>query len=283
MKLTMDTAQRFVPDGTSEEDALSRVTHLGIGAHQDDLEFMAFHGILACYGKADLWFGGVTCTNGAGSARTGPFASYTDEEMQAVRKQEQNAAAEIGQYGAMLQLDFPSSTIKDPTNRHLTTDLTEILKATQPEVVYTHNPADKHDSHVAVFAATLGALRSLPHEERPKQVLGCEVWRGLDWMMDADKVALDVSGNVALAEELNGVFASQIAGGKRYDLATVGRRRANATFFESHGVDLADQLWFAMDLTPLIRDDTLSVTEFVEDYINRFAKDVRDKLVHPIP
>ena len=167
MKLTMDTAQQFVPDGTPETAALSRVTHLGIGAHQDDLEFMAFHGILACYGKADLWFGGVTCTNGAGSARTGPFASYTDEEMQAVRKQEQNAAAEIGQYGAMLQLDFPSSTIKDPTNRHLTTDLTEILKATQPEVVYTHNPADKHDSHVAVFAATLGALRSLPHEERP--------------------------------------------------------------------------------------------------------------------
>jgi len=34
---------------------------------------------------------------------------------------------------------------------------------------------------------------------------------------------------------LLGVFESQIAGGKRYDLALMGRRRANATYFESHG------------------------------------------------
>jgi LmbE family N-acetylglucosaminyl deacetylase len=54
-------------------EALARITHLGIGAHQDDLEFMAFHGILACFRmRDDRWFGGVTCTNGAGSSRTGP-------------------------------------------------------------------------------------------------------------------------------------------------------------------------------------------------------------------
>ena len=50
---------------------------------------------------------------------------------------------------------------------------------------------------------------------------------------------MDVSGRDNLAAAMNGVFDSQIAGGKRYDLATIGRRAANATFFESHATDQA--------------------------------------------
>ena len=61
---------------------------------------------------------------------------------------------------------------------------------------------------------------------------------------------MDVSGHDHLAAAMNGVFDSQIAGGKRYDLATLGRRAANATFFESHATDTATQLIFGMDLTP---------------------------------
>ncbi len=34
----------FIPQ--FETDTGMRATHLGIGAHQDDLEFMAFHGIM---------------------------------------------------------------------------------------------------------------------------------------------------------------------------------------------------------------------------------------------
>ena len=59
-------------------EALARVTHLGIGAHQDDLEFMAFHGILQCFHSETDWFGGVTCTNGSGSARK-EFFYWTDD------------------------------------------------------------------------------------------------------------------------------------------------------------------------------------------------------------
>ena len=76
MKLYNASAQIFVPDGKSVADALKRITHLGIGAHQDDLEFMAFHGILECFARDQKWFGGVTCTNGAGSSRTGAYAQY---------------------------------------------------------------------------------------------------------------------------------------------------------------------------------------------------------------
>ncbi len=278
MKLHNPSTSIFIPDGKSEGDALARVTHLGIGAHQDDLEFMAFHGILACFARDDQWFGGVTCTDGAGSSRTGPYADFSNEEMMAIRKKEQDTAASVGHYGAMIQLDYPSSSVKGQDKQHLTADLLEILAATRPQVVYTHNLADKHDTHLGVTLAALQAMRQLPSDLRPKQVIGCEVWRNLDWLPDADKVLMDVSGRDNLAAALNGIFDSQIAGGKRYDLATLGRRAANATFFDSHSTDAATQLVFGIDLTPLVTDETKDIVGYVCDLIDQFNADVRQKL-----
>ncbi len=278
MKLHNSTADIFIPDGTAPAEALARVTHLGVGAHQDDLEFMAFHGIQACYHSDTDWFGGVTCTNGAGSSRTGAYARFSDEHLMTVRRAEQRQAAMVGRYAAMLQLDYASRIVKDPADPRLREDITAILAATRPRVVYTHNPADKHDTHIAVVVPVIEAIRALPREERPEAVHGCEVWRNLDWLPDAEKVVHDVSGHENLAAALNGLFDSQIAGGKRYDLAVLGRRRANATFFESHGVDQSDALAFAMDLTPLVRDDALDIVDYVTGFIDRFRADVTEKL-----
>ena len=278
MKFHLPSADIFIPDGRSAADALARVTHLGIGAHQDDLEFMAFHGILQCFHSDTEWFGGVTCTNGSGSARTGPYADYTDGQMMAVRKEEQRQAATVGRFGAMVQLDYPSHVAKDAADPRLREDLRAILAATRPRVVYTHNPADKHDTHIAVVVPVIQAIRDLPRDQRPQAVHGCEGWRNLDWLGDAGKIIHDVSGHDNLAAALNGIFDSQIAGGKRYDLAVMGRRRANATFFQSHGVDSSDALAFAMDLTPLAHDDSLDIVEYVTGAIDRFRADVVAKL-----
>ena len=278
MNLHHPTAQLFIPDGAPESSALSRISHLGIGAHQDDLEFMAFHGILNCFARDDQWFGGVTCTDGAGSSRSGPYAEFTDADMMVIRRQEQNTAAMIGGYAAMFQLDYPSSGIKSPTEQHLKNDLNTILAATRPEVVYTHNPADKHDTHVGVTIAALQAMRELPRDQRPGQVIGCEVWRNLDWLPDEHKILMDVSGRDNLAAALNGVFDSQIAGGKRYDLATLGRRAANATFFNSHATDASTQLIFGLDLTPLVADESMDIVAYVCNLIDQFQNDVRLKL-----
>ncbi len=278
MKFQSPSAKLFVPDGKPEADALKRITHLGIGAHQDDLEFMAFHGILECYHSQDLWFGGVTCTNGGGSSRIGPYGQFSDAEMMAVRQEEQNTAATVGHYGVMIQLNVPSSAVKSPTDPLVKNDLKAILAATQPQVVYTHNLADKHDTHLGVVIATIQAIRELPTDQRPKKVIGAEIWRGLDWMNDSQKVVMDVSRHENLAAAVNGVFDSQIAGGKRYDLATLGRRQANATFFESHATDKATHVIFGMDLTPLVTDRTLNIIEFVADHIQAFEADVRKKL-----
>jgi LmbE family N-acetylglucosaminyl deacetylase len=277
MKLHHSTAEIFVPDGQPVAAALKRITHLGIGAHQDDLEFMAFHGIVECFASKTKWFGGVTCTNGAGSARAGKYKNFSDEEMMAVRRREQNRAAKLGRYGAMIQLDFPSSAVKCATDTALKADLKQILTAARPEIIYTHNLADKHETHIGVAVAVIQALRELPRTQRPKRVIGCEVWRNLDWLADADKVVMDVSGHDQLAARLNGVFDSQIAGGKRYDLATLGRRSANATFFDSHATDAATQLIFGMDLTPLVADKK-EIAAYVASFIDRFRADVKTKL-----
>ncbi len=278
MQFSRSTAEIFVPDGVPVALALSRVTHLGVGAHSDDLEFMAFHGIAACVENATAWFGGVTCGDGAGSARTGAYAGVSDADMRATRRAEQNRAACLGRYGLMVGLDHPSACLQDPRDNRLRHDLAEILRATRPGIVYTHNLADKHDTHVAVALAALAAMRSLPPDQRPGAVYGCEVWRGLDWMLDHEKIGHDVSGHEALADTLNGVFHSQIAGGKRYDLGVNGRRRANATFLDAHAVDGASSVSLAMDLTPLVRDEKLDVADYVDGFIARFRDDVRARL-----
>lgn len=278
MKLHIPTADTFVPDGQPIEAALGRITHLGIGAHQDDLEFMAFHGIAACHGSDSEWFGGVTCTNGAGSSRTGAYAQFSDAQMMERRREEQRQAARAGRYGIMVQLDYPSAAAKRADCAELCDDLKAILAATHPKVVYTHNLADKHDTHVAVAMHVIRAIRELPPAQRPGTVHGCEVWRDLDWMLDREKVVHDVAGLEGLAAQVGGVFDSQIAGGKRYDLAVLGRRRANATFFESHGIDASDAISFAMDLTPLVRDDKLDVVAYVTGFIDRFRADTVERL-----
>jgi hypothetical protein len=109
-------------------------------------------------------------------------------------------------------------------------------------------------------------------------VLGCEVWRDLDWLCDVDKQVLDVSAYPNLAASLVGVFDSQISGGKRYDLATAGRRLAHATYHTSHATDKFQGITWAMDLTPLVRDPALSVRDYTRRLITRFQEDVETRL-----
>ena len=274
-------ADTFISDGTSAQEALARTTHLAIGAHSDDLEIMAYHGIVGCYGyrKTDKWFSGITVTDGRGSSRSGPYSDCTDEEMADIRKNEQRQAAMVGKYGAMIQLAYESDQImQDDGQNHLRDDLSSVFDFCQPEIVYTHNPADKHDTHIAVLSAAIHVMRELPSEKRPKRILGCEVWRDLDWMPDEDKVALDVSKRENLANALVGIFDSQITGGKRYDRAAVGRRYANATFFHAGGQDRIEQLTFAMDLTPLVQDSEMDVKSYVLNYIEKFRCEVESNL-----
>lgn len=271
-------ARLVTPDGKTGPDALSRTTHLGIGAHQDDLEFMAFHGILSCYDRTDRWFGGVTITDGRGSSRTGPFKDWTDDQIAAERVREQDAAAVIGQYSFMAQLGFGSAAVRDAQQNAVRDDLHRILEASRPEVVYLHNLADKHDTHVGCALRCIEAMRQMPKADRPKMVYGCEVWRDLDWLVDSEKTPMPISARPELARALNEVFATQIAGGKRYDLAVLGRRTANATFSNAHSTDQESAMQWAMDLTPLVQDDCLDPIAYTVGFIDRLKSDVTARI-----
>jgi LmbE family N-acetylglucosaminyl deacetylase len=278
MKFNLATAELFIPDGLPAEEALARTTHLCLAAHQDDIEIMAAEPILKCFQKKDLWFTGVVVTDGRGSPRDDLYKDYSDEDMRVVRFVEQKKAAFIGEYAAQVLLDYPSKAIKDGSNKQAVEDIVKLVKATRPQAVYTHNLADKHDTHVGVALKVIEALRQLPTDEQPQQLYGCEVWRDLDWMTDGDKVPFDCSAHENLQMALVGVFDSQICGGKRYDLATLGRRKAHATYFASHGTDATTGLSFGMDLTPLMQTPGLDPGDYVQGYIQRFAQEVADRV-----
>lgn len=285
LSFSRPNADVYAPSGVSPAAALARTTHLCVAAHQDDIEIMAHSAIVACRGSHERFFTGVVVTNGAGSPRTGSYAHLSDAQMQAVRCEEQRCAAAIGGYNLQIQLAHPSSDVKRAGHPGVASDLRAIFAGCSPEggaprceTVYLHNPADKHDTHIGVFQRCLEALRALPRERRPGRVLGCEVWRGLDWLPDSDKVALDDSREPALAAELLKVFDSQISGGKRYDLAALGRRAANATFHTSHATDAMQAVTWAMDLTPLVQDPALSVEAYTLGYVDRLRADIASRL-----
>ncbi|HEY3756403.1 MAG TPA: PIG-L family deacetylase [Opitutaceae bacterium] len=276
MKFSHTKSDIYLPTGGDADAALARTTHLCVAAHQDDIEIIAHEGIAACYDSAEGFFTGVVVTNGAGSPRTGKYAAITDEQMQDVRRNEQRKAADIGRYNLQIQLAHPSAAVKVKGSSEVVSDLALILGAARPRIVYLHNPADKHDTHIGVLLRCLEAIRSLPLERRPERVVGVEVWRDLDWLVDTDKVALDAGQHPELAGPLLEVFDSQITG-KRYDLAALGRRAANATFHASHQADKLTAITWAMDLTPLTRDDRLRLGDFAVGHIQRFAADVADR------
>ena len=273
MEFTKKNAIAYYPEG---EDKEQKITHLCISAHQDDIELMAYHGIVECFGQKDRWFSGVVVTDGSGSPRSGIYADYSDEEMKEVRVKEQIKASIVGEYGSQYMLAFSSSEVKYGGDA-VVNDIYKILKATKPKFVYTHNLADKHDTHVAVALRTIQALQMLEDDEKPIMLYGCEVWRSLDWVNDKEKLVLDVSGHPNLSRALVSVFDSQICGGKRYDLACDGRRLANATYYESHSTDESDMTAYAVNMTALMEKGA-DPNELINKYIESFKKDVNDRI-----
>lgn len=262
----------------NKKEGLKHTTHLSIVAHPDDIEILSYHGISECYQDEINSFTGVVLTNGSGSVRNGKYIDYNDEEMKIVRRKEQIKAAQIGKYGALVLLNYDSNEVKDKANSSLEQDLIQILNESKPEIIYTHNLFDKHETHISTAIKTINAIRNMDLKDRPLKIYGCEVWRDLDWLPEQYKVALDVSKYPVVASELLSVFDSQILAGKRYDIATISRRLANATFNSTHEADKVSAITYAIDLTPLVQDDSLEIKSFTAQVINDFKSDILQML-----
>lgn len=271
-------AEIFIPDGAEVGRALARTTHLAIAAHPDDIEILAVDGILKCFHAPTKGFMSVILTNGAGTYREGAYAASSDEEIARERRLEQKKAAMVGEYCAAVMLDYQSSEIKDVRNPAPLNDLRQILGEVHPEVLYTHNLTDRHDTHVATALRTIQALRSLPAGQQPKEFYGCEVWRDLDWMNDADKMVFPVDDHPNIAAALLGVHDTQNSGGKRIDLATLGRRSAHASYNSSHSIDKTSALMLAMDLAPLLKDPHLDPADYACSLIDHFRNEIVDRI-----
>jgi len=258
-----------IPDNADPTAALARLTHLAVGTHPDDVEIMAYSGIAVCYADPAQWFGAAVMTSGGGSPRTGRYASLSDEQMAAQRRQEQLRAADLGRYGALMHYDYSSAELK-AGHKACSDSLAELLLSCRPRVLYIHSPFDEHPTHLAACRSVLAALHSLPPECCPEQVLGCEVWGSLDWLSPDRRVELDCSAWPELAVGLLEAFESQIDGGKRYDLAALARRRANATFSASDQIDRLAQVTFAVDLTDVVRG-RLALEDFVRECLTEFS------------
>ncbi len=248
-------------------------THLVIASHQDDVEIMCGDGIVKCYDNDKKGLVAVIVSDGSGSPRNGKYQNFTNDQMSKERQKEQIEAAKIGRYAKLIMLNYPSREIHD-CNCDVLKDLKEILLYVNPKVVYAHNPADKHRTHVSVLKCSIRALRQLEKKSRPKKLYGCECWRDLDWLSDRDKVVFNLSGHKKLLRDVLAVHKTQIEGGKRYDLATEGRRLANATFYRAHNVDTLELSSFAMDLTELIENDQLDLKKFTLQKIENFKKEI---------
>lgn len=276
LTLVAPAAEIVVADGDTPELAFARTKLLGIGAHPDDLELMSWHAIGTS--RATRSYAGVVVADGADSPRAGRFAAASRDEMIRVRRTEQKRAAVIGEYGALVLLGYASADIKRGLHAPLVDDLAELLDAARPDAVFTHNPCDVHDTHVAVFMHVVAAARSLPSAARPRVLLGCEVWGGLDWLEGVERVAFDVGAFASLGQQLVAVFESQIAGGKRYDEAALGRRRANATFLDPRTVDGHAATELAMDVSALVHDASLDVHDYATALIERMRATASTRL-----
>ena len=272
--MKLNKGKVYLPDNRKDQP----VKWLCICAHQDDCEIMAIDGILKGYYSKKFSFALVETTDGGGSARTGKFANYTDDEMKQVRIKEQQAASEIGKYHSLYMLNYSSKEVKDRNNEDIVDEYLKIIKELKPQVIYTHSILDKHPTHIGVVLKVIKALRSLPKEEQPKLFYGCEVWRGLDWISDDRKIGFDVSRNDRLQKKILDVFESQIAGGKAYTKASIGRRYQNATYYQSHSVDSYKMISYGIDMKPLLKNPNLSVKEFALSFVDDLKREIQETI-----
>lgn len=258
---------------TDAREAKRHTTHLAIVAHQDDAEIIGYSGIHACFQKEDAWFSSITLTNGGGASRGGKYQAYNNRSLAAVRQQEQLKAALLGEYAFCSQWATDSAYLKT-LKQEAISELVAELQHCRPETIYTHNPFDKHATHVSAMKAVIEAVKVIRQSEPNYQptLLGVEVWGGLDWLPESYLIELDCSPMPNLEQALIGLYDSQIDGNKSYDQAVIGRRVANATFSASHSSDTHRAVNFAIDLTPLISDPTQSLEVFAKPIIEKFTE-----------
>lgn len=138
-----------------------------IVAHADD-ETIGMGATIAKHVAAGDQVSAISLTNGTGS-RVGASNSDALE-----RRQFAEVASEILGFEWIRHFDFPDNKLDTVPLLEIAMALEEIKRIVQPQIVYTHSPADLNVDHRRAFEATLVAFRPEP-KERLEQMLLFEV------------------------------------------------------------------------------------------------------------
>lgn len=256
-----------------------KISHLAIGAHPDDVEIFAFNAIQQCYKSEDKHFAAVICSNGSGAPAYGKFKEKSKNEIVQIRNEEQQKAAQIGQYTGLVHFNQESETLKQG-NAVFIKDLKVLLEFLKPEYIYTHSPFDDHKTHRCTLRACLQALKMIEDKSWLKGLFACEVWGSLDWLPKQYKYVLGENKSEDLQMRLLECFYSQNIGSqKRYDLGTIGRKLGNATFFESDKGNQYTHQSYAIDLSSVIKQDNVDVSNYCSQIVSDYHESIKSKLV----
>ena len=240
---------------------------------------MAYHGVAECFGRKDKWFTGVVVTNGAGSPRTGIYGDYTDQEMQKVRVLEQRKAAYVGEYACQIQLGFTSAEVKNPKETVVVEDLTKILRRRQARVrLPAQSRRQARYPRRRDHALHRRAARRARSGEAEEGLRLRSLARSRLAARRRQAGAARVSARSNIAAALVGVFDSQVSGGKRYDLATAGRRLAHATYLRlpRHRPGKRPQFRHGPDAAG--GESRLTSSDYVLGLVDRFRADVEKRV-----
>lgn len=250
-----------------------------VGAHPDDIELMAPHAIWECrLHEARKRFVGVVVTRGSRMPRSLKMEGMSREQIAALRKKEQKAAARRGRYSALIMLDRESADLRSRRVLEIIEQLKVLFRLARPKYVITHQLMDTHTTHVGVALAVVEALCGLPISMRPRRLFGMEVWGGLDWLPERRRRVWLLNGAKQFHRRLLRVFDSQREVGKNYADAAVARARAHTTFLWADRADPAEEVILGLDMTPLIHGRQCTPQTFVRRLSAEFAHETLCRL-----
>ncbi len=238
-----------------------------IGTHADDGVLLGFPAIWDGFLDQNLSVRSVVVTDGAGAPQRANGGRVRSKNLlRLTRRLEEIKVGTLARYAGVTFLDYSSATVKDSASTEPTLALYDTLLQCVPAEVWTHSPLDEHESHRAVLERVVQAIQMLPFESRPKLRAG-EVWCSHAGIAKPWKVRFDVSDGLWLARRLLRQYRSQLEA-RWYDRGAIARWIGNATFEESHEVQTAHAVVFALDLTRLIDKHPLTIPEYVREVVS---------------
>ena len=154
--------------------------NIGVFAHPDDAEISSG---LPMLGAKNGWLT-VIVTDGAMSVSHADLGEHSVKELVDIRWKEQCDAAVISKTPA-IHLSYPSAAVNGVMGLAKQAEVVSVLASwvnTMPNIksIYTHNPIDKHPTHLGILNVLAGALYSERFNPKIEEIYGMKVWGGVD-------------------------------------------------------------------------------------------------------